>query len=461
MSDRDGAGVDEIAAIKAEIKKRGLTHVTVAHVDTNGTLRGKLVAADSFVGALAGGSGLPSIFMAVDYNEAVVANLALSDPKTGYQNASTWIDPGSMRDFPQGSGRDDLLFLMQFDDDHAQTCPRSVLTSALEKCGRLGWEINSAYEYEFSVLNETAVSVAAKGADMLEPFEDSPIFGSIIQQGCNAQFYCELTETAERMGFPLDALHKELGPGLLEVALKPGVGVRNADNAMLFKTMAKTLAKRQGMLATFMAKLKTSLQGHGAHVHLSLRGAKDGKPLFYDPDGTYGGSDLLLHFIGGLQRYLPEFTLMALPNVNSYKRVIPDAWAPVYPNWGYENRTCAFRVVGGSASSKRVEIRLAGADANPYLALAAFVTAGRLGVENEIKPTDACTLNGWAGSEASLKRFPSTLSEAIEAFSTSEAAASAFGAGFVEHFAGMKQAQNDEFLKSVTDWEIRNLLVSS
>lgn len=444
-----------------KIRRRGLTHVTLALFDTNGTLRGKLVSADSFLSAIENGTGLPSVFLAVDQKEMVVANLPLTDPKTGYQNGSVSVDTASMREFPHVPGRDDLLFLMQFEGAHSQFCPRAVLAEELRKCAGLGWDVTSAFELEFSILRETQTSAEMKGADALEPFEEVPVFASVVQQVDNADLYEEFRSTAETMGFPLDALHKELGPGILEVALKPSSGIRNADNAALFKTMAKAIAKRRGLLATFIAKLKTSLQGHGAHVHLSLKDAGNGAPLFFDAGGEYGMSALMRHFIGGLQRYLPDLTLMALPNVNSYKRVIPDAWAPVYPNWGYENRTCAFRVVGASPSSKRMEIRLAGADANPHFTLAAFLCAGRLGVEQKLEPTDACTLNGWASVAQPLEQFPASLAEAIEKFANSRHVREQFGEKFVDHLAGMKRAQNEEFTRSVTDWEIRNLLVSS
>lgn len=464
MSGLEASRAANVAAAAEEIRRRKLTHVTVALFDTNGTLRGKLVSVDSFLSALESGTGLPSVFLAVDQNEAVVANLPLTDPRTGYQNGAVSIDPASMREFPLGNGQagsGDLIFLMQFDDVHSQFCPRAILAEELRRCDALGWDVMSAFELEFSILRESQASAAIKGSDALEPFEDGPCFGSIVQQVHNADLYEEFRHTAETMGFPLDALHKELGPGILEVALKPSSGIRNADNAALFKTMAKAIAKRRGLLATFIAKLKTSLQGHGAHVHLSLRSTGDGSPLFFDPDGEFGMSGQMRHFIGGLQRYLPDFTLLALPNVNSYKRVIPDAWAPVYPNWGYENRTCAFRVVGASPSSKRMEIRLAGADANPHLVLAGFLTAGRLGVEQKVEPTDSCTLNGWASAEQPLKRFPASLGEAIDRFAGSAPAREQFGEKFVEHLTGMKRAQNDDFARSVTDWEIRNLLVSS
>ncbi|MBZ9772487.1 glutamine synthetase family protein [Mesorhizobium sp. CO1-1-8] len=453
--------VENVAGVAEEIRSRGLPDVTFAHFDTNGTLRGKKISKESFLSALEGGLGLPSVFLATDHNEAVVPGLLLTDPKTGYQNGSIRIDPASMREFPQGTGRADLLFLTQFDDKHSLFCPRAILSEAIAKCEGLGWDVLSAFELEFSLLKETPATSAVKRADALEPFEDVAVFGSIVQQVYNSDLYDDLRLTSEVMGFPLDALHKELGPGLIEVALQPSSGIRSADNAALFKTMAKAIAKKRGLLATFIAKLKTTLQGHGAHVHLSMRDRKNGKPLFFDPDGEFGISPMTRHFLGGLQRYLPDFTLLALPNVNSYKRVIPDAWAPVYPNWGYENRTCAFRVVGGSSSSKRIEIRLAGADANPYLVLAAILTAGRLGVEQKLEPTEPCKLNGWASEEQPLQRFPASLSEAIDVFANSGPARDQFSEEFVAHLTGMKRAQNNDFLRSVTDWEVRNLLVSS
>ncbi|MGB3877143.1 MAG: hypothetical protein WA980_14935 [Shinella zoogloeoides] len=462
MGQPEASRAAAIAAARGEIGKRGLKQVTVAHFDTNATLRGKLISADSFLAALEGGTGLPAVFTAVDYKEAVVPGLPITDAGSGYRNSSVQIDPLSMRVFPHGARKDDLLFLLQFDDDSRQYCPRAILTKALEDFRGLGLDIYSAFEYEFSVLDETPATALTKSADALVPFEDNPVFGSIVQQVCNGEFYHELSEVADTMGFPLDALHKELGAGLLEVALKPSVGLRSADNAALFKTMAKAVAKRRGLTATFMAKLKMSLQGHGGHVHLSFRDIGTGKAAFADPDGQFGMSARARHFVAGLQRYLPELALMALPNINSYRRLIPNAWAPVYPNWGFENRTCALRVVGTSPASKRVEIRLAGADANPYLALAAFITAGRLGIEQALEPSEPCAQNGWdEASVRDLRRFPSSLPEATETFAASEVARAQFGETFLIHYAGIKRAQSEDFARTITDWEIRNLLISS
>lgn len=462
MVEPETAHATAITVAEAEISRRELKQVTIAHFDTNGTLRGKLISTDSFRSALEGGTGLPPLFMAADYRETVIAGLSLTDPMTGYQSGSVRIDPLSMRSFPHGNRPDELLFLMQFDDDNSQYCPRAILATALDKFGALGLHVFSAFEYEFSVLKETQAASLIKGAEALEPFEDTAVFGSIVQQVYNAEFYHELNDLADTMGFPLDALHKETGVGLLEAALKPSLGLRSADNASLFKTMCKALAKRKGLVATFMAKLKMSVQGHGGHVHLSFRDTKTDKPAFGDPKGQFGLSAQARYFIGGLQRHLPDLALLALPNVNSYRRLIPNAWAPVYPNWGYENRTCALRVVGNSLDTKRVEIRLAGADANPYLALAAFLTAGRLGIEEQIEPSEPCAQNGWDDNLVKdLRRFPASLPDATEAFAVSAVALAQFGEAFVAHLAGIKRAQSNDFARTVTDWEIRNLLISS
>ena len=175
------------------------------------------------------------------------------------------------------------------------------------------------------------------------------------------------------MDMPLEGLHTETGPGVLEAAIMVDESLNAADKATLFKTFSKVLFQKNDLVANFMAKWSENYPGQSGHIHLSLQDL-DGQSLFGSKDGKLPKT--LQYFVGGLQTYMREFSVMYAPTVNSYKRLCPGAWAPINMTWGTENRTTAFRVITGDSNSQRVENRLSGADNNPYLALAATLGAG-------------------------------------------------------------------------------------
>lgn len=164
---------------------------------------------------------------------------------------------------------------------------------------------------------------------------------------------------------PIEGLHTETGPGVLEAALTVDDALAAADKAALFKTFAKAVAQRRKLMATFMAKWSPDYPGQSGHIHVSLIDS-DGKSVFHDPSAEGSMSTAMRHFVGGQQALLPQVLGMVAPTVNSYTRLIPGFWAPTSATWGIENRTTALRVIPGSAKSQRVEYRIAAADGNPY-----------------------------------------------------------------------------------------------
>jgi glutamine synthetase len=218
--------------------------------------------------------------------------------------------------------------------------------------------------------------------------------------------------------------------------------------------MIKILAQRRGLMATFMAKWSAQQAGQSGHIHLSLTRKADGVSVFHDASAEDGISREMLHFIGGQQKLMPELTALAAPTVNSYSRLVPDQWAPTEASWGIDNRTCALRVIAGGPESQRVEYRVPGSDANPYLALAAAVASGLHGIEQEIAPAAAVTGNA---AEAELPRelaLPRNLADAAAAFSQSAIARDWLGDIFVDHFAATRDWEARSFAKHVTDWEL-------
>ncbi len=276
---------------------------------------------------------------------------------------------------------------------------------------------------------------------------------SVIRNSVHSEFYQDLLNLCIEMDMPIEGLHTETGPGVLEAALVHDDVLAAADKAALFKTFTKILAQRNGWIATFMAKWSPKWPGSSGHLHLSLRDG-DGNAAFYDDTKPHNMSDQMRHFIGGQQALMPEFLSMIACTVNSYTRLIPGFWAPTDASWGVENRTCALRAIPGSPNSQRVEYRIAAADINPYIALAAALGSGLWGIENKIEPDDGIVGNAYDHKFSEDRQLPRTLFEAAGRLKTSTAAVELFGNEFVEHYAATREWEEREFRKAITDWEM-------
>jgi glutamine synthetase len=206
-------------------------------------------------------------------------------------------------------------------------------------------------------------------------------------------------------------------------------------------------------MATFMAKWSRDWPGQSGHLHISLTD-RQGKPAFYHADKEYRISDEMRWFIGGQQALMPELLAMVASNVNSYTRLIPGFWAPTDATWGIDNRTCALRAIPGSAKSQRVEYRIAAADINPYVALAAAIGSGLWGIEHRIEPEPLVEGNAYDHKFPEALALPRTLWDAAQRLKQSRMARECFGDAFVQHFAATREWEEREFRKHITDWEL-------
>lgn len=258
----------------------------------------------------------------------------------------------------------------------------------------------------------------------------------------------------EVMDFPIEGLHAETGPGVIEAAIAVDKADAAGDKAALFKTFMKVLAQYNNMMATFMAKWSPHYPGQSGHIHLSLRYKNDDRSAFYDSSMPHNMSKIQRHFLAGQQQLMPEFLAMVSPTVNSYTRLIPGFWAPTDATWGVENRTTALRLIPGNDKSQRIEYRVGAADANPYLALAAALGAGLYGIEQELEPDQPVKGNAYEQQHREEFALPSTLWDAAQRFKSSRAARTLFGNDFVEHFAASREWEEREFRRHITDWEL-------
>jgi glutamine synthetase len=431
--------------------ERGIEHVKIGVFDTDGVLRGKYLSRDKFLAALDKNLGFCDVILGWDSSDQLYDNTKFTGWHTAYPDATVRVLPGTQRDIPFEPKT--ALFLGEFAGPAESVCPRGTLRRVLERAETMGYRVSAAAEFEFFVFEETPDSVREKGYRHLKTMTPGAFGYSVLRNSVHAELYHELLETCEAMRMPLEGLHTETGAGVLEAALVAAEALEAADRAALFKTFTKVLAQRRGLMATFMAKWSNSVPGQSGHLHISLRGT-GGECVFHDPSKPHEMSDIMRWFVGGQQALMPELLAMVAGTVNSYSRLVPGYWAPTSATWGIENRTTALRVIRGGPSSQRVEYRIAAADINPYIALAAAIGCGLWGIEHRIEPDAPIEGNAYEREHPPQRRLPATLYEAAERLCTSRPARALFGDAFVEHYAATRQWEEREFRKAITDWEL-------
>ncbi|QPF86790.1 glutamine synthetase [Bradyrhizobium genosp. L] len=439
------------ADAKALVEQRGLSHVKLGVVDLDGVIRGKYLARDKFFGALENGFAFCDIIFGWDSNDQMYDASTFTGWHTAFPDATARVDPATCRDLPM---EDDMLFFLgEFEGEAAKLCPRRLLGRVIERSQSMGFSPSVAAEFEFFAFDETPHSVREKGFRGMKNLTPGWFGYSMLRASVESDFHRSLLKLCDDMDMPIEGLHTETGPGVLEAAIQYCDALGAADRAVLFKTFSKVWAERQGKMLTFMAKWSNAYPGQSGHLHLSLRD-RDGKPVFHEAGRPGNMSDIMRWFVGGQQALLPELLAMVASTVNSYSRLVPGFWAPTDATWGIENRTCALRVIPGKPSSQRVEYRVAAADINPYLAISAALGSGLWGIEHKIEPSAPITGNAYEGKHPPERAFPRTLSEAAARLTASQAARSLFGDVFVDHYAMTREWEEREFRKTITDWEL-------
>ena len=447
----DPRSVKTAAEARAIVEQRGLSHVKVGVFDVDGILRGKYMGREKFFSALEKGFGFCDVVLGWDSNDQLYDNVKLTGWHTAYPDANVRVLPNTCRALPLEG--DMLMFLGEFEGAAEACCPRGVLGRVLQRAASMGFSVSAAAEFEFFLFEETPHSVREKGYRNLRNITPGFFGYSTLRSSVHAEFYHDLLNLCAGMDFPLEGLHTETGPGVLEAAIVHCDALEAADRAALFKTYCKVLAQRRGWMATFMAKWSRDWPGQSGHLHMSLKD-RDGQSAFFDASQPHGMSQVMRWFVGGQQKLMPELLSMIACTVNSYTRLIPGFWAPTDATWGVENRTCALRVIKGSAKSQRVEYRIAAADINPYIALACSIGSGLWGIENRIEPDAPITGNAYERSFPADRALPVTLAEAAGRLEASQAARTLFGDAFVEHYAATRKWEEREFRKAITDWEM-------
>jgi len=449
----DPRNVKTIEDAKSIVLERDLKHVKVGVFDIDGVMRGKYMSRDKFFSSLEKGFGFCDVVLGWDVKDQLYDNTKYTGWHTGYPDAAVRIVPDSCRELPHEASSSGLFFLAEFTGESETLCPRALLRRVIDQAKGMGFDVFSGFEYEFFVFNETPHSIREKDYKNLTPIAPGDFGYSCIRNSVDSGIYQSLLDLGEVMDFPIEGLHEETGPGVLEAAIAVDKGIESADKASLFKTFSKIEMQRQGKLATFMAKWSEKYPGQSGHIHISLRD-REGKGVFYDKDTPNHCSEIMVNFLGGVQRQLPHFLALVAPTINSFRRLIPGFWAPTDASIGIDNRTCAIRVVPGSENSHRMEFRIGAADANPYLVLSAVIASGLWGIENNIQPERFVEGNAYEQTFPESLKFPATLWDAAQRLKASSVARERFGDAFVEHFAATREWEEREFRKHISQWEM-------
>lgn len=330
--------------------------------------------------------------------------------------------------------------------------PRSVLKNVLARYAARGLAPVVAPEIEFyltAAVTDPAQPLRPPAGRAGQAEVGQSAF-SMNQLNALAPFWDEFHAAIETLGIAADTWIHEVGTSQYEINLLHGDPLQVADQAFLFKYAAKEIALRHGMNAVFMAKPMAGEAGSSMHLHQSVVDAQ-GQNIFSDADGA--ATPVFSHFIGGLQAHLPDLMLVFAPFVNSYRRYVSGSQAPINLQWGPDNRTAGLRVPTSAPAARRVENRIAGADANPYLAIAASLAAGLAGIEQGLAPSEPLVGDGYDQAHD----LPRTFMVAYERMAGSAHAATLLGADFVRAYLAVKLLEHDHYLAEISAWERRYL----
>jgi glutamine synthetase len=440
--------------ILQSLKSSDATKVKLAVTDIDGVLRGKLVSKDKFLKAAEEKLGFCNVVFGWDMNDAVYDNSEVTGWNTGFPDSMATIDLSTQRQIPWNNDLPFFLGDFSESDDLKDVCPRSLLKRIASRAEDMGFKPKFSNEFEWFNFKETPQSLKEKGGVNPTPLTPGMFGYSMLRSSQHHEYFDELFDLLTEFEVHIEGLHTETGDGVYEACIAYTDIMDAADQAVLFKTGVKEIAYRHDIIASFMAKWNTNLPGCSGHIHQSLWDEKSGKNLFYDEQGNQKMSELLEHYLAGQLHCLPHILPMYAPTVNSYKRLVEGSWAATSVSWGIEIRTTALRVINHGADSMRLETRVPGADANPYLSMAASLASGLYGIKHKLS-LDIEPTKGNEYDNQSTRKLPKTLADATQQMKTSELSKELFGERFTNHFIKTREWEWRQFAQKVTDWELK------
>ncbi len=444
----------DMQSIKDWLKTHQISEVECMVPDMTGNARGKFIPAHQFLSR--GEPHLPeSIMIQTVTGEYSDQHWEFVEPTD--TDMMLRPDPTTMRVVPWAREPTAQIIhdCYKMDGRPHPLSTRNVLRNVLALYEREGLRPVVAPEVEFYLVRKNLdpdyVLTPPEGRSGRS--ESSRLSYSIDAVSEFEDFVEDMYNYAEAQELQVDTLIHENGAAQMEINFSHGDALSLADQVFTFKRTVRETALKHGMYATFMAKPMQREPGSAMHIHQSLVRADSGDNIFVDQDGRH--TEALLGFIAGLQRYTPELIALYAPNVNSYRRLAPDISAPINLNWGFDNRTTAFRVPHSVPAATRVENRFPGADVNPYLAFAATLASGYLGMKHGLKPSEPH--QGTANEEE--VEVARTLEEGLRHLLDSPEVVDVFGELFLRAYAAVKLDEFEEFNQVISSWEREHLLL--
>jgi len=407
--------------------------------DVNGSIRGKALRPAAFESALRHGTVMTDLLLGLDPTDTPISDYTKFGIRSGAADLLVRPDPTTLHELTWRPGWKVCLATPSWPDgSRCELATREVLRRVLAGLSELGYEAVAAVEYELRLWDAESRPLS------------SGLSYSLGELGGFDRFIHALVPALEALGVELSAVHTEAGPGLLELNLGARPALRAADDAALTKMAVKDLASTLGLRASFLAKTAPGEEGSSGHVHLSC---------WSDGTNAFRGGDVrtlpaaLRSAIAGVLEHLPAASLLLNPTINSYKRLVPGWFAPVNASWGVENRSCAVRAIVRKDHPElcRLECRRPGADANPYLAIAAVAASAADGIKRKLVPPPA--VEGDAYSRGDLPELPGSLESAIRAFESDTVLRQALDERFSDYFVTSRAWEVKAFRETVTEWE--------
>jgi glutamine synthetase len=407
--------------------------VLLGFPDMNGSLRGKAMRPEAFMTALQHGAAMTDLLLGLDPVDMPIADYERFGIRTGAADLIVHPDPSTLHALAwRPKWRICLGTPSWPDGSKCELASREVLRGAIDQMKGVGYDVLAALEYEIRVRD-------ANGP------VSSGISYSLLDVSAIDAFLNALRPALDGLDVELNAAHTEAAPGLLELNLAARPAMQAADDATFTKFAVKGVAAKMGLRASFLAKTTPGEEGSSGHVHMSC---------WRDEVNAFAGSDraAMESAIAGVLDHLPAASALLNPTINSYKRLVPGYFAPINVSWGFENRSAAVRAIRSKrAELSRIECRRPGADANPYLALAALVVSAADGMRRKAKPS--APVEGDAYSRSDLAMLPGSLEAALLAFESDSVLRQGIGEKFSDYFATSRRWELKAFQETVTDWE--------
>jgi glutamine synthetase len=438
--------------LKANVEDGSIDTVLACFVDMQGRLMGKRFHAVNFVETSFEETHCCNYLLATDLEMATPDGYASTSWQSGYGDYVMKPDLSTIRPVPWLEGT--AMVLCDILDHHnyepVPHSPRAMLKKQIAKLEALGFEAKMATELEFFLFENSLDEIRKSGFRDLKPIsgynEDYHIFQTTKEEGVMRPIRNHLFAA----GLPIENSKGEAEAGQEELNIRYSPALDCADYHSIAKHAVKEISWQHGRAATFLPKWHKDRVGSSSHVHQSLW--KDGDAAFFDKSAKHGMSELMSHYMAGLIKYSPDYTYFLAPYINSYKRFAKGTFAPTKTVWSVDNRTAGFRLCGEGTKGVRVECRIGGSDLNPYLAQAVMLAAGIKGIEEKMALPAATTGDVYADAKAA--DIPQTLRAATELLRNSAFLREALGDDVVDHYTRAAEWEQEEFDRTVTDWEI-------